>query len=513
VSISPVVATASGGAVVAYTASGLPAGVSLNGSTGVFAGSPATSGTYAVTVSVNVVAGASHYAAATRSFTLVVAKNPVSFTSVPSVSVDARVGEVVVIAPVAATAGDGVAVAYAASGLPAGVTLNGSTGVFSGAPSVSGIYTVTLTASAVVSPGEHGSPSVAFTLVVAKGTIVVSAKPAGSVAGKQGTAVSIARVVASASDGSPVVYAATGLPAGVTLNSSTGVFAGVPTVVGTFSVVVTVNAVANPGQYVPVTVSFSLVVASRVSYNHFSLSPDLNGDGRGEVLGVHNTGALHLHPATASGSLSAKSTLVASGVADRLVFGPGRWDADAYSDVITLNAAGGMFLHPGTGKGAVAAGKQIGSGWSGFTVVPAGDLTGDGKSDLLAINKSSGDMLLYAGNGTGGFKSPYPKVGNGWKGFNCYAAGDVNKDGKADILSVDSSGVLWLYAGNGNGTFKTRQQVGSGWGAYTLAAGGDLNGDGLADIAGRDDANGDLYFYKAAGGGKFATKVKIGTGW
>jgi len=99
----------------------------------------------------------------------------------------------------------------------------------------------------------------------------------------------------------------------------------------------------------------------------------------------------------------------------------------------------------------------------------------------LAIKNSTGDLFLYAGDGKGGFKYPYPKVGYGWTGFDLYAAGDINGDGKADTLSIDGSGNLFFYAGKGDGTFARKIQVGNGWLGYRLAAGADLNGDGFAD--------------------------------
>jgi len=121
-------------------------------------------------------------------------------------------------------------------------------------------------------------------------------------------------------------------------------------------------------------------------------------------------------------------------------------------------------------------------------------------------------LFLYAGDGKGGFKYPYPKVGYGWTGFDLYAAGDINGDGMADILSIDGSGNLFFYAGKGDGTFAKKIQVGNGWLGYKLAAGADLNGDGFADIVGVDSA-GVLFFYAAKGGGAFAKKIQIGAGW
>jgi hypothetical protein len=131
----------------------------------------------------------------------------------------------------------------------------------------------------------------------------------------------------------------------------------------------------------------------------------------------------------------------------------------------------------------------------------------------LAVYNPTGNLYLYAGDGTGGFKSPYPKVGNGWTGFQLHSARDLDGDGKGDILSVDSSGSLFFYRGKGNGTFYTRAAKGNGWTGYLLASGADMNGDGLADIVGRDNSTRDLYFYRSTGSGAFATKARIGNGW
>ncbi|MCL1898725.1 MAG: VCBS repeat-containing protein [Micrococcales bacterium] len=55
-------------------------------------------------------------------------------------------------------------------------------------------------------------------------------------------------------------------------------------------------------------------------------------------------------------------------------------------------------------------------------------------------------------------------------------------------------------------------QIGQGWGGYRLSAGADLNGDGMADIV-SVDSKGTLFFYAAKGGGLFAKKIQIATGW
>jgi hypothetical protein len=252
-------------------------------------------------------------------------------------------------------------------------------------------------------------------------------------------------------------------------------------------------------------------------YSAITVSPDMNGDGRGEVLTITaTTGALTRHaPDVAVSKLSAVK-LVDGGLVGSRVFGPGDWDGDKKADVVTVDTSGVMWLRQGNGKGGVGSAPgsaiQIGRGWSAYRIVPSGDLDSDGVNDMLAVDNAGG-LWLYAGNGKGGFKKGRIQVGHGWTGFDCYAAGDLNRDGRTDILGVNPNGLLYAYLGRGNGTFQMPVEVGHGWRLFALAAGGDLNGDGLADIIGRNDSTGQLYYYQSKGGGKFAAAKQIASGW
>ncbi|MYW09602.1 hypothetical protein GT034_14725 [Streptomyces sp. SID2563] len=45
-------------------------------------------------------------------------------------------------------------------------------------------------------------------------------------------------------------------------------------------------------------------------------------------------------------------------------------------------------------------------------------------------------------------------------------SGDLNGDGRADLLARDTSGVLWSYRGDGKGALAARTKVGGGWQTY-----------------------------------------------
>ncbi|WHM35958.1 VCBS repeat-containing protein [Streptomyces sp. BPTC-684] len=161
---------------------------------------------------------------------------------------------------------------------------------------------------------------------------------------------------------------------------------------------------------------------------------------------------------------------------------------------------------------------KVGGGWNTYnTLLSPGNLGGAGAGDLLGRD-GSGNLYLYLGYGDGKMTSRY-LVGGGWGQYTQLAGNsDLTGDGKADIVARGGDGTLWLYKGTGNykAPFEGRTKIGGGWNTYnTIFAAGDIDLDGKADLIGRD-ASGALYLYKGTGNAAspFASRVKIGTsGW
>ncbi|MFG1806252.1 hypothetical protein ACGFMP_07275, partial [Streptomyces sp. NPDC049040] len=62
-------------------------------------------------------------------------------------------------------------------------------------------------------------------------------------------------------------------------------------------------------------------------------------------------------------------------------------------------------------------------------------------------------------------------IGPDWNIFDTIVGtGDVSGDGKADIVTRDSGGGLWLYPGTGKAAapFGTRTLIGPDWDIYNL---------------------------------------------
>lgn len=155
---------------------------------------------------------------------------------------------------------------------------------------------------------------------------------------------------------------------------------------------------------------------------------------------------------------------------------PGDVTGDYKPDLLSVDSAGVLWIYPGKGDGSFATRVKVGGGWSQYNqLLGHGDFSGDGKADILARNKSTGDIYLYKGtgkSGTGVFAARV-KVRN-WSSttYNAYdAVGDITGDGRADLLARTPGGTLYLYKGTGKATseiFATRVSVGTGFQQYDI---------------------------------------------
>ena len=108
---------------------------------------------------------------------------------------------------------------YKASGLPAGLSISSSTGVISGTASTAGTSTVTVTGTD--STGPTGSATFAWTVGSTSANTVTVTNP-GSQSGTVGAAASVQITATDSASGQTLAYSATGLPAGLSISSSTG---------------------------------------------------------------------------------------------------------------------------------------------------------------------------------------------------------------------------------------------------------------------------------------------------
>jgi hypothetical protein len=228
-SSTPITAT-NGTTPYTFSATGLPAGLSINAATGRITGTPTTAGSPTASVKVTDHTGAF----VTRTVRPVIR----SATALTATSVDtprATVGTRYAVTP-ATGVGGAAPYSYSATGLPAGLSINAATGAVTGIPTAAAVssWTITVTDHVGTSVVRKGTFGVAGAVPVSAITVAVAPDPEVTVAYSATPIVGV--------DGyQPYTYSATGLPAGLTIAAATGEIHGTPTTAGLKTVTIRVT--------------------------------------------------------------------------------------------------------------------------------------------------------------------------------------------------------------------------------------------------------------------------------
>jgi hypothetical protein len=115
----------------------------------------------------------------------------------------------------------------------------------------------------------------------------------------------------------------------------------------------------------------------------------------------------------------------------------------------------------------------------------AGDFNRDGKLDLVVESWQIDRVEVLFGDGKGGFTSPGPQFPTGRMPYQRVRAADVNRDGRSDVVTTDMrAGSVTVLLGDGRSGLAPARGSPFAVGASPFAvAAGDLNRDGKADLA------------------------------
>jgi len=165
----------------------------------------------------------------------------------------------------------------------------------------------------------------------------------------------------------------------------------------------------------------------------------------------------------------------------------GQVDQDGKLDLVVASGGGiTVFLGQGNGRFRVAPRSPIRLP-EPCTEMVLGDFSGDGKLDMALANHGTYGVMILVGDGNGGFAlaphSPVIMKEGEHPHTHGLLAGDLNGDGKLDLISVnsDDNDVSVAFADGKGGFTRAPSPFAVAPSPYPGVL-GDLNGDGHLDI-------------------------------
>lgn len=189
------------------------------------------------------------------------------------------------------------------------------------------------------------------------------------------------------------------------------------------------------------------------------------------------------------------------GILDLCVVGSERNTPDTV-DIFLGNGSGKFTLAPGS-PAVVSASKEFKP-----HSLQLLDINEDKKLDIIATNNQQNTIATLLGNGRGGFSPGPASTFPAGQGRYAFAVGELDGDGHLDAVIANGNneflepGRVVVLRGDGKGAFKTVSEtpVPTGPRYVTL---GDVNGDGRADLVLTHGSH-QLSVLLNQGGGKFA---------
>ena len=250
-----------------------------------------------------------------------------------------------------------------------------------------------------------------------------------------------------------------------------------------------------------------------------SSAGDMNGDGLDDVIvgapEANNGRAYIFYGGVTSGTASTKASVKLTGDSASDYFGyhvsgAGDMNGDSKDDVIVgaygdddggLDSGSAFIFYGGVTSGTATTKASVKlTGSSIISVSGAGDMNGDGKGDVIAGGGNAA-FIFYGGvtSGTAATKADVTLTSDSagdWLGFTVSDAGDMNDDGLDDVIvgaygynnGTQNGAAYIFYGGVTSGTASTKASVkltgdsAEDWFGYGLSGLGDVNGDGKDDV-------------------------------
>ena len=239
---------------------------------------------------------------------------------------------------------------------------------------------------------------------------------------------------------------------------------------------------------------------------------DLNADGKPDLAVTEGDGSIEVYAGLGGGQFSSRHQEVADLFAGtgpvHVAFahlldqtGGDVKAKDPYLDMVVAS----------TGRSEVAVFiGQKNWGLQQEQIMPVGlapssvsvqDVNGDGIPDLVVTCAGTNSIWILRGLGNGRFDDKHPLIlSTGQEPVGAYT-GDFTGDGRTDLITLDRGSNGLTYYKNSGGSFAPPQHLDSGGTGPTAAVVRDVNGDGTSDliVANRDDGRVTVFYGSPSG--------------
>jgi hypothetical protein len=219
------------------------------------------------------------------------------------------------------------------------------------------------------------------------------------------------------------------------------------------------------------------------------VAADFNGDGRPDIA-VANQGSNNLGVLLNHGDGTFAPPVFYPGGTGPVGLVTADFNSDGKADLAMANSGSGdVILYQGDGQGGFAEAGRYATGGADPTLLVTNDFNGDGKPDLAVANTSGNSIAVLLGDGQGGFSQPaiYGGIAHPYD----LASGDLDGDGAPDLVVTNGgfynaprapTSFFYVLQSAGNGSFLAPVITDGGLNGTNTVAVGDLNGDGKPDI-------------------------------
>ena len=261
------------------------------------------------------------------------------------------------------------------------------------------------------------------------------------------------------------------------------------------------------------TFGASQSITTQVAKPELVVSGDFDGDGDIDLASASNGDSkIAWYANNGSGSFGSQQVITTAATSTTWLKAADM-DGDGDLDIIACGEGAGnnVVWVENTGSGTFGNVQNISSTLTSCDGIEAGDVDGDGDTDVLAVSWNL-DRVAWFENLGGPAKDTGPEsvLSNIQSSVQEMCAADLNNDGVKDVAFCNFSGgqVTWLK-GLGNGEFDDETAIGALVAPRGIQA-ADIDADGDMDIL--VTHQGGLALFRNTGGGSFAAAVHPGTG-